>query len=258
MNFVLTVKGTNTYLVGRGPKRLLIDTGEGKPQWIKQLQDTLTSENATIDKVVITHWHPDHIGGVKDLGALSSNPTVYKSQIVPSDNMEDIHDGQKFEVEGATLRAFHCPGHTEDHMALILEEEDAMFTGDNVLGHGTAVFEDLSTYLNSLEKMGQQINGRAYPAHGAVIEDSRARIKEYIDHRAMRQREVIEVLGQQHGEEGWEVMDIVKIIYKDVSENLHFAASRGIFQILDKLLNEDKVHHDTDKDTWMLNKKAVL
>lgn len=63
------------------------------------------------------------------------------------------------------MRAFHCPGHTTDHMAFVLEEENAMFTGDNVLGHGTAVFEDLAVYLDSLSRMREQFHGRAYPGH---------------------------------------------------------------------------------------------
>ena len=50
-------------------------------------------------------------------------------------------------------------------MAFILEEENAMFTGDNVLGHGTTVFEDLAVYLNSLSRMREQFHGRAYPGH---------------------------------------------------------------------------------------------
>lgn len=172
--------------------------------------------------------------------------------------MEDIVDGQKFEVEGATLRAFHCPGHTEDHMALILEEEDAMFTGDNVLGHGTAVFEDLPTYLESLGRMEKQVNGRGYPGHGAVIDKCKVKIKEYINHRAMREREVLEVLARGTEGEALGSIDLVRIIYQDVPDNLHFAAARGIVQILEKLAAEGKVYHDEEADTWMLNKQASL
>jgi endoribonuclease LACTB2 len=253
--------GTNTYLVGKGPKRLLIDTGEGKPEWLNLVKSVLEKENATLSTVLVTHWHPDHIGGVRDLQTLDPPPKIYKSQIVPHEDMEDINDGQTWTVDSdTTIRAFHCPGHTEDHMALILEEESAMFTGDNVLGHGTAVFEDLATYMSSLHRMSSQVSGRAYPGHGAEILDCSAKIQEYIAHRAMREREVLEVLSRSGtGGEGWAPMDMVKIIYEDVPESLHFAAARGVMQILEKLAGEGKVCFNNEKgDTWSLNRKAVL
>lgn len=143
-------------------------------------------------------------------------------------------------------------------MSLILEEEDALFTGDNVLGHGTAVFEDLRTYLNSLEDMSKIATGRGYPGHGAVILNCPEKIREYIAHRAMREKEVIQVLGMAEEGKGMSVMEIVKVIYKDVPENLHLPASRGILQILEKLSGEGKVNLDEKTDVWSLNRKAVL
>lgn len=143
-------------------------------------------------------------------------------------------------------------------MSLILEEENALFTGDNVLGHGTAVFEDLPTYLNSLKAMSKIATGRGYPGHGAVIQDCPAKIREYIAHRAMREKEVIQVLTTAGEGKGMSVMEIVKVIYKDVPENLHLPASRGILQILEKLRGEGKVSLDEGTDLWSLNRKAIL
>jgi glyoxylase-like metal-dependent hydrolase (beta-lactamase superfamily II) len=184
--------------------------------------------------------------------------TIYKHQ--PAQDQLDILSGQKFQVEGATLRALHCPGHTTDHTAFILEEEGAMFTGDNVLGHGTAVFEDLSTYLNSLEMMKGMFSGRAYPGHGPVIDDGKARILEYIQHRQEREDQVLSVLSRSSGREddGWVSMDIVKVIYKDFPENLHGPANGGVTQVLRKLRREEKVVEDPSTQRWRLKNKATL
>ena len=166
---------------------MLVDTGEGKSEWIGSIKSVLEKENISIEKAILTHWHHDHIQGVPDLLKHDANVKVYKND--PEDGWLDISDGQKFKTEGATLRAFHCPGHTEDHMALVLEEEDAMFTADNVLGQGTAVFEDLAAYMASLSAMSKQFKGRAYPGHGPVIEDGPAKIHEYIQHRKQREKQ---------------------------------------------------------------------
>jgi ribonuclease/clavin/mitogillin len=152
-------------------------------------------------------------------------------------------------------------------MTLILEEEDAMFTGDNVLGHGTAVFEDLATYLKSLEKMRGMFSGRAYPGHGPVIEDGNERIAEYIKHRKLREEQILEVLrsprspgatSHENSLGEWDSMEIVKVIYMDVAENLHAAAHGGVMQVLWKLQQEDKVVMNPSTQRWRINNRAAL
>jgi glyoxylase-like metal-dependent hydrolase (beta-lactamase superfamily II) len=49
----------------------------------------------------------------------------------------------------ATLTAVHTPGHTEDHICLRMSQENAVFSGDCVLGGTTAIFNDLKTYMAS-------------------------------------------------------------------------------------------------------------
>ncbi|KAL1838178.1 hypothetical protein VTJ49DRAFT_2959 [Mycothermus thermophilus] len=154
-----TLQGTNTYLLGTGPSRLLIDTGEGKPSWLATLRRVLAEEGegTTLAGVLLTHWHRDHVGGVADILREWPGTRVYKRRRADGEDEEqhgeggdvagwkalDIADGQRFCVPGASLTAVYTPGHTTDHTVFVWEEEDALFTGDNVLGHGTSVFEDL-------------------------------------------------------------------------------------------------------------------
>ncbi|KAI9743292.1 MAG: hypothetical protein M1818_003138 [Claussenomyces sp. TS43310] len=261
-----TLQGTNTYIVGEGPHRLLIDTGEGRPSWIKAVRMVLHKEKAAVVAAIITHWHHDHVGGVSQLREAYPNVTVYKH--LPEDDQLDIKDGQKFSVKGATLRAVFSPGHTRDHMTLILEEEDAMFTGDNVLGHGTAIFENLSEYVASLEKMRHMFSGRAYPGHGPVVEDGKIKVVEYIRHRQQRENQVIELLKSsksaftspdcEGGAKDWASTDIVRELYKEVPESLHGPANGGIIQVLTKLENEGKVIRDSSSQRWTAKDRMTL
>ncbi|KAK2777188.1 hypothetical protein FQN52_003213 [Onygenales sp. PD_12] len=254
-----TLQGTNTYLIGRGAQRILIDTGDGRPSWSAALKSLLAAEKATVKDALLTHWHGDHVGGVMDLLKICPDAQVHKHDPDSSADELDIADGQVFKVEGASLRAVYTPGHTLDHMAFVLEEENAIFTGDNVLGHGTAVFEDLGEYIVTLEKMHKLGTARAYPGHGAVIEDSGAKIMEYIQHRRQREEEILQVLKFGHAKDSkveakpasYSPMDLTAVIYPDVAPELRVSASYGIIQVLSKLEDEGKAIQDPQTGGWM-------
>ena len=125
--------------------------------------------------------------------------SIYKH--TPSKNQQCITDGQTFRVEGATIRAVHTPGHSNDHMCFILEEEQAMFTGDAVLGHGTAAVEQLRIWMDSLHKMQSHYCVRGYPAHGIVIEDLRAKISMELAQKVRRERQVLQKLEETRRKE---------------------------------------------------------
>lgn len=241
------LQGTNTYLVGTGRKRLLVDTAQGFPVWIEALRTVLSQENSVVEKVFITHYHHDHIGGISDIRKLFPSVEIYKNQSGGDiyKELKNIQDGDEFSVEGATLKAVFTPGHTQDHMCFLLKEENAIFTGDNVLGHGTAVFEDLKQYMTSLTKMLELAPYRAYPGHGQIIKDSRVKLNEYIRHRQKREMQLIGHMQRAKDEMGsygaLTSMALVKRIYVDVDEALHLAAERGAIQVLEKLKNENTV-----------------
>ncbi|MCJ1436473.1 hypothetical protein MMC27_005852 [Xylographa pallens] len=269
-----TLQGTNTYLIGRGPSRLLLDTGQGLPQWSSTLSTFLTAQNLTISTVLLTHHHPDHVLGVPSLLALFPTARIHKHPAPPSPSTRTspslppsiaaailpIADNQVFATEGATLRALHTPGHTPDHVCFLLAEEGALFTGDNVLGHGTAVFEALGLYLASLERMRveEEWTGRAYPGHGEVVEGGRGRVDEYVAHRRMREEEVVGVLrGEGDGGEGRTPGEVVRVVYRDVPVGLHEAAEGGVVQVLGKLEGEGRVVRGGG-GRWKLVRRGAL
>ncbi|MCJ1307460.1 hypothetical protein MMC25_001106 [Agyrium rufum] len=185
------LQGTNTFIVGTGSSRILVDTGQGLPFWTKTLADTLRTENITLSCVLLTHWHGDHTGGVPDLLTLYPylSQSIYKNS--PDKGQVDIYDGQVFSVEGATVRAVHTPGHSNDHMCFVLEEESAIFTGDNVLGHGYTAVEDLGLYMDSLYVMQGQACAIGYPGHGVNIINMPAKLEQYLNQKLRRERQIL-------------------------------------------------------------------
>ncbi|KAF2170558.1 hypothetical protein M409DRAFT_35930 [Zasmidium cellare ATCC 36951] len=258
-----TLQGTNTYLIGTGPTRLLLDTGEGKPEWLSSIREALETAgpDVKISDVILTHWHPDHVGGVKDVLSLPGHGDVRVWKHSPDEGQHPIPSNKVFHTPGATLTAHHTPGHTTDHMCFLLHEENALFTGDNVLGHGTAVFEDLAAYMSSLEKMAavEGFTGRAYPAHGDVIEDGRGKVREYISHRQQREDQILKVLEEQGGGGELGSMEIVKVVYKDYPESLWAPAEGGVKQVLRKLEGDGRVVEGSKgSGKWRLSGKAAL
>jgi glyoxylase-like metal-dependent hydrolase (beta-lactamase superfamily II) len=196
-----TLQGTNTYIIGTGARRLIIDTAQGIPEWADIISTTLTTEQVSLSHVLLTHWHGDHTGGVPDLLRMypDLSSAIYKH--TPTKAQQPITDGQIFRVEGATVRAVHAPGHSTDHMCFILEEENAMFTGDNVLGHGTAAVEHLSLWMETLRQMQSHGCTKGYPAHGIVIDDLKAKITGEIQTKLRRERRILKTLLQLKREE---------------------------------------------------------
>lgn len=226
------------------------------PGWVSSLKTTLAEEKATVGIALISHWHHDHTGGIADLLSVAPGAIVYKNE--PEAGQLGISDGQKFSADGVTLTAVHTPGHTKDHMVFVLAEEDAMFTADNVLGHGTAVFEDMSTYLQSLDKMRGLFSGKAYPGHGPVLEDGPGKIAEYVEHRQLRIEQVLQTMRATNGSrpkgDEWSVMEIVEVMYRDVPAELHQAAGIGVLQILEKLSRDGLVTKEADRNRWQLTR----
>lgn len=245
---LFTGPGTNTYLVGTGPRRILVDTAQGKPAYLPVLERAMAHAGCEgIQEIVLTHGHPDHIGGLRDLIARFGPLRVSKRLDAASDEvglvpLEPIDEGSVIRTEGATLRAVHAPGHARDHLCFVLEEEHALFSGDNVLGVGTTVIPseggDLLDYLASLERLVGEAPRRIYPAHGPVIEDGVGKLREYLAHRRQREQQIVDALRANGGPAL--VPELVARIYLDVPEVLHAAAAHSVAAHLVKLEREGR------------------
>ena len=248
---LFTGPGTNTYLVGTGPRRILLDTGQGVADYLPVLDRALERAGCqAIQEIVLTHGHPDHMGGAPSVlerhGPLRVSkrpwPGVderYAVEVTP------IADGAVVRTEGATLRAVHTPGHAEDHLCFVLEEERAIFSGDNVLGVGTTVIPrrggDLRDYMNSLQRLLAEAPGRIYPAHGPCIEDGSAKLREYIAHRERREAQILAALPGR-------IAELVKEIYAAYPEALHAAAAHSVCAHLLALEREGHVTREGGDD----------
>lgn len=234
-----TGPGTNTYIVGTGERRLLIDAGQGLDEHTALLATALEelAGGAMIDTVALTHAHPDHMGGLEMVVERFRPGTVKKKPWPEWDrgtSFETIDDGAELRVEGATLRAVYTPGHARDHLCYYLLEEKAVFTGDVVLGAGTTVIPrdgDLGDYLASLRRLLELDLEVIYPAHGPAIRDPYVKINEYLAHRALREQQILEGLAAGLRS----VPDLVRRIYVDVPEWLHAAAGVSVEAHLRKL-----------------------
>nr|CAD7194719.1 unnamed protein product [Timema douglasi] len=163
-------------------KRILVDAGDvNVPEYINSLKSVLQEENVELEHIIVTHWHQDHIGGVKNVIENTENGkscSVWKfkddssaSKCLPVNiSLKWLKNEDKIVTQGATLRVVHTPGHTTDHIVLCLVEEQAIFSGDCILGEGTAVFENLYDYMNSLNIILQLNPDIIYPGHGPVVE----------------------------------------------------------------------------------------
>ncbi|KAI1079860.1 metallo-beta-lactamase domain protein [Whalleya microplaca] len=245
----MQLQGTNTYIIGTGRSRILIDTAQGMPAWINRIGKVLDKRNLELTYILVTHWHGDHTGGIPDLISYNQRyaSRVYKAQ--PDPGQKPIIDGQTFHVEGATVRAVFTPGHAVDHMSFVLEEEQAMLTGDNVLGHGFSVVQDLGAYMRSLDRMVAEECRTGYPAHGAKILDLPLKMREYIRHKEFRIQQVYTALlrssRERHGNEtgtGLTIYEIVHAIYGTVPADLAEKAMEPLLtQVLWKLAEDKKV-----------------
>lgn len=233
----MTLDGTNTWLL-RAPDSdsfVVVDPG---PKDKKHTAAIVDATGGQIALTLITHHHHDHTGGIDHLVKATGTPV----RAVDPGHVRGgvpLAGGEVIEESGVRITVLATPGHTTDSVSFLLD--DAVLTGDSVLGHGTTVLESapgaLAAYLASLEQLLEFGAGRALlPAHGPDHPDLAPVARYYLTHRRERLDQVRAALAELGANAG--AMAVVRKVYADVDKRLWPAARSSVQAQLEYLRAE--------------------
>ncbi len=235
-----TLEGTNTWIVGADPA-VVIDPGPPDQPHLEAVLDSA----GPIESILLTHHHLDHAPGAAWLAARAGGASILAAR--PRSGEHELVDGAVIRAGGVSLRVIATPGHAPDHVAFLSDEEGWLFTGDAVLGRGTSVVDPpegvMAAYIRSLEALIALRPRRLYPGHGPEVEQALAWLEDYLEHRLMRERQVIDALRRTPGPRS--PGEIASEIYVGYPHDLLPAAARTVLAHLVKLRGEGIVrdHH---------------
>jgi glyoxylase-like metal-dependent hydrolase (beta-lactamase superfamily II) len=227
----MTGPGTNCYIVGANPS-VVIDPAVDDTSFL----DAVAAAAGRVVEILITHRHPDHVGGAARLAEMTGAPVrAFGDALAGSAEVEPLADEAVVEAGAARLVALHTPGHASDHLCFYLDGTTSLFSGDTVLGEGTAVIAppdgDMKAYLQSLRRLQSWRIGRIYPGHWHALDGGRTVIDRYIAHRLEREASIEEALARSPAS----VDEIVARVYVDTPTHLHPIAAYSVRAHLEML-----------------------
>jgi glyoxylase-like metal-dependent hydrolase (beta-lactamase superfamily II) len=137
------------------------------------------------------------------------------------------------------LRVLVAPGHSVDSVCYYLEDEGVLFTGDTLLGSSTTTVGDLGAYRRTLAQLLALPHLKVIcPGHGALVNDPRERLQSYVDHRNMRERQILDALKGSGAQTSW---DIMLALYPEIDKRLRRAADNNVRSHLRQLEEEGRI-----------------
>jgi len=245
---------TNCYLVYTSDEILVFDPGspyEDEQLALATMIDQLCEEGRTVREIILTHLHPDHVGGVNALRSHLHASVRVAAHAKTAEALNEvqvdrlIEDDEFIELSGEPpikLRALHTPGHARGHLCFHDAKRGILLTGDNIVGLGSVLIDppegNMVDYLASLDRMRSIPNLTIlFGGHGAAVAAPYRKIDDYINHRMEREAKILEAY--QSGVK--EPAEIVSIVYTDVSPKAYGMAERAVIAHLEKLRVEGRL-----------------
>ncbi len=249
-----TFHGTGVYIIGRD-NVAMIDPGPDMPGQQDMLRAALGGRRLT--HIFLTHGHADHSPAAYPLAqatgakifATPAGSSKGKSALTHGDQPpleagddtsfhfdHALSDGDRFEGDGWTIEAIQTPGHTSNHTCFALKEENALFSGDHIMGWSTTVITppdgDMQAYFDSLDKVRARNFDTLWPTHGPPIRTPAPFIDAYKEHRLAREAQIVAQIRAGHRK----IKDMIPAMYVDVDPRLHPAAAMSVFAHMRRLV----------------------
>jgi len=218
----MTLDGTNTWVLRAAGARgaVVVDPG---PLTEPHLAEVAAC--GPVDVVLLTHGHADHSEGARRLAELTGAGV---RALDPAHRLGDegLGEGDVVVGGGLEVRVWATPGHTADSLSFVLD--DAVLTGDTVLGRGTTVVAHpdgvLADFLSSLRRL-RELGGRAVlPGHGPELPSAGEAAERYLAHRKARLEQVRAAVAGG----ATSASDVVELVYADVDRALWPAATLSV------------------------------
>ena len=252
-----TYTGTGTYIVGQR-QVAVIDPGPRDPAHLEAILAAVEGEQVT--HILVTHHHLDHSPlamrlkartGAVIYGCKAPPPSGPHAQVrleagADGDFVPDVEvcEGGVIAGAGWTLEAIPTPGHTSNHLCYALKEENALFSGDHIMGWSTTVISppdgDMGDYFQSLETIKTRDFSTLWPTHGPPVTDPAPFVQAYIDHRKAREKQILGALAGGHTR----IKAMVPELYKDVDSRLYPAAAHSVMAHMVQMVRDGRLVTD--------------